>query len=304
MNQPQQNHHKPAIAQAWQPHLKRAAGTWRNLRTVAVLCALVLAFCIQGAPTAQAATITADGTTCTIYDAITAANTDTATGGCAAGSGADTIVLSDITYTLTTGTDTGDNVGTALPITSMITIEGNGATLMRDSGASDFRIFRIFDGGDLTLNNATVSGGTVITDGGGIKIDRDGNLALNNSTITNNSAQNASAIVVIGTLTVVNSTISGNSGFRGGAIGIAGVIDFPDFPEFNQNPVATLINSTVVNNSATSTTGGIFNVGTLTLQNTLVAGNSDDSFPGVGTDVHNEPGFPPFQPPATINVDG
>jgi hypothetical protein len=40
----------------------------------------------------QAATIAVGGA-CTLVDVITAANTDTATGGCAAGSGADTIVL-------------------------------------------------------------------------------------------------------------------------------------------------------------------------------------------------------------------
>ena len=58
---------------------------------------------------ARAATITvtttADGTGgpyCTLRDAITAADTDTATGGCPAGAGADTIVLaSGATYTLT-----------------------------------------------------------------------------------------------------------------------------------------------------------------------------------------------------------
>ena len=48
-----------------------------------------------------AATIYVTGA-CTLIDAITAANTDTATGGCPAGSGADTIVLtSGSTHTLT-----------------------------------------------------------------------------------------------------------------------------------------------------------------------------------------------------------
>ena len=42
---------------------------------------------------AWAATITVDGTTCTLAAAITAANTDAVSGGCAAGSGADTLEL-------------------------------------------------------------------------------------------------------------------------------------------------------------------------------------------------------------------
>jgi hypothetical protein len=51
---------------------------------------------------ALASTINVDGTICTLVDAITAANTDTASGGCIAGSPADTIVLTaGSTHTLT-----------------------------------------------------------------------------------------------------------------------------------------------------------------------------------------------------------
>ena len=47
-----------------------------------------------------AATIIVDETSCTLGDAITAANTDAAVGGCTAGSGADTIELTtDVTLT-------------------------------------------------------------------------------------------------------------------------------------------------------------------------------------------------------------
>ena len=83
----------------------------------AVICLLALV----SAGTAFAASITVDKTadddtngSCTLWDAITAANTDTATNGCAAGSGADTITLA-VNITLTAD----------LPyITSDITIEG------------------------------------------------------------------------------------------------------------------------------------------------------------------------------------
>jgi hypothetical protein len=45
-----------------------------------------------------AATIIVDETSCTLVDAIAAANTDTAVGGCPAGSGADTMkLITDIT---------------------------------------------------------------------------------------------------------------------------------------------------------------------------------------------------------------
>src|SRR5262245_33928290 len=59
---------------------------WRlPLASIALMLAL-------GQPSAHAATITVNNS-CTLVDAITAANTDTATGGCPAGSGEDTIEL-------------------------------------------------------------------------------------------------------------------------------------------------------------------------------------------------------------------
>src|SRR5215210_6880457 len=64
-------------------HLQRQ---WkRSLAGIALLIGL-------GQGSALAATINVDGTTCTLTDAITAANTDAATGGCTAGSATDTLV--------------------------------------------------------------------------------------------------------------------------------------------------------------------------------------------------------------------
>ena len=82
------------------------------------------------------------GGACTLVDAITAANTDTATGGCPAGSGADTIVL-PVGSTQTLTEVNNDTYGpTGLPvISSVITIEGQGSTITRDSEAPEFRIF-------------------------------------------------------------------------------------------------------------------------------------------------------------------
>src|SRR5437870_6874632 len=70
---------------------------WKqSLAGVALLLAL-------GQGPALAATLNVNGTTCTLIDAITAANTDAATGGCVAGSGADTLVLqTSSVHTLTT----------------------------------------------------------------------------------------------------------------------------------------------------------------------------------------------------------
>ena len=72
-----------------------------------------------------------------LADAITAANTDTATNGCPAGSGADTITLGvNITLDL------------YLPdITTEITIEGANYDI---DGNDEYQIFYV-DGGDLTI---------------------------------------------------------------------------------------------------------------------------------------------------------
>ena len=73
----------------------------RSLGGIALLCAL-------GQAPALAATIAVDGPTCNLIDAIIAANTDTATGGCTAGSGADTLVLANSSiHTLTSVYGTG-----------------------------------------------------------------------------------------------------------------------------------------------------------------------------------------------------
>src|SRR5215831_2200412 len=66
--------------------------------------ALMLAL---GQPSAQAATITVSNS-CTLVDAITAANSDTATGGCPAGQGADTIVLPAGSQQILTDINNGD----------------------------------------------------------------------------------------------------------------------------------------------------------------------------------------------------
>src|SRR5690606_21628228 len=93
-----------------------------------VACAAGL---LIGVP-ALAATIQVGGA-CTLPDAVAAANDDAAVGGCAAGTGADTIVLeSGATYTL--ASNLFINGGTEL------LIQGNGATLGRDAAGAAFRI--------------------------------------------------------------------------------------------------------------------------------------------------------------------
>ena len=226
-------------------------------------------------PTAHAATITV-GPGCTLRDAITAANTDTATGGCLAGSGADTIVLSGGTYAYSAEFAPGS--GNALPaISSEITIEGHGSTISRSGTSDDFRILYVGPDGDLTLNETTISGGSTSARGGGIL--NLGVLTVNNSVISGNSARWGGGIsndafdYDDSTLTLNNSTVSGNSAEMGGG-GISN-----SSSKYYSTVTSTLNHSTVSSNFASFDGGGISNDGpysdsTLTLNSSTVSGNS------------------------------
>jgi hypothetical protein len=146
------------------------------------------ALLVLAASAAQAATITVDASgTCTLTDAITAANTDTSTGGCAACSGADTIIF-----------ETDIALIAALPeITSTVKIEGGGHFVSGDV------VLKIANGGNLTLNNTTIK------DAGGVR--NYGTLILNNVTISGNlGGFCGGGISNHGTATLNNSTVSEN----------------------------------------------------------------------------------------------
>src|SRR5215813_1834142 len=135
----------------------------------------------QGVATAATITVTtsnpniaADGQ-CSLVEAIVNANNDAATyPDCAAGSGSDTIVLpanANVTLSAVFGNtygQFGSPVGLP-PITSRITIEGNGATLARQGNAPAFGLIFVKGNafgspggtrGDLTLRSLTLTGGS------------------------------------------------------------------------------------------------------------------------------------------------
>jgi hypothetical protein len=231
----------------------------------------------------QAASITVDGSTCTLFDAITAANTNANVGGCIGSEpyGDDTIFLA-----------TDILLAASLPeIVSTVTIEGKGYTIDGNNDSAVGSVLSITAGGDLTLNEITITGGYYPNgDGGGIY--NEGTLTLNNSTVSENSTY-ASAYAYAsakgggiynynGPVTLNNSTVSGNSTYAyadsSTASAFGGGI-------YNFSGTVTLSNSTVSGNStyaadATATAkangGGISNEtsGTVTLNNSTVSGNS------------------------------
>ncbi len=141
-----------------------------------------------------------------------------------------------------------------------------GATNLRVSGNNQSRVFFV-NGANLTLSGLTISGGNS-NNGGGIY--NGGTLTVINSTISGNSSSSyGGGINNGGTLTVTNSTISGNSASTlGGGIG-------------NISGTLTVANSTISGNSAFNG-GGIYTAtfATVTLTNSTISGNSAVAFGG------------------------
>jgi hypothetical protein len=161
----------------------------------------------------RAATIIVDETTCTLVDAITAANADAAVGGCPAGSGADTIQLTtDVTLTEVNNYYLGDN---GLPfVEGEIIIEGGGFTIERNVDAPPFRLVVVRSGASLSLDDITLRNGKAGFAPG----------ILND----------------IGTLTLTNSTVTANEGLGG----------YPEFASaiYNNTAYAHLHNTTISGN--------------------------------------------------------
>jgi hypothetical protein len=130
------------------------------------------------------------------------------------------------------------------PITGLIKINGNGATIKRDAsqGTPEFRIFYVQHGGNLTLDRVTVKNGkNVLAPGSGGGIFVWGILSLvNDSHISNNNAIDGGGIFVGfgGILEIEDSTVSDNLAYYGGGI-------------FADNGATTeIINSRIMSNRA------------------------------------------------------
>ncbi|MEO1087271.1 MAG: hypothetical protein AAFY88_23800, partial [Acidobacteriota bacterium] len=211
-------------------------------RAFRAILALTLGLC---APVATpAATLTVDGSLCALGDAIVAANTDTTTGGCAAGDpGADTLVL-DADVVLSTAetvraTRQQGHFGGLPDVTSEITIQaGLADRVTRDPSLgcfpdmpNRFRIVNVVEG-QLTLSGITAAHGCAST-GGGFFVGR-GSLTVENSTLEQHTAlattvrSEGGAVVVseLGELTVTDSVFSENRAggnilsAQGGAIAV------------------------------------------------------------------------------------
>lgn len=165
------------------------------------------------------------------------------------------------------------------------TIIDGGGQNVTISGNHAVRVFRVNSGFTLNLNSLTVTNGNVANYGGGIFNDS-GTVTVSNSTFAgNNGGTGGGGILNGGTLIVSNSTFAGNSaGSGGGILSDYGMLTVSNSTFagnsattyngggiFNVGGTAMVSNSTIAGNSANNQGGGIFNNGTLTLKNTIVA---------------------------------
>jgi len=213
---------------------------------------------------------------CTLADAIIAANRDRAEGDCPAGSGTDTIILSqDIT------------LRAELPaITSKITIEGNGYTI---SGNNRYRIF-YNKGGALTIHDLTMANGYVEGDlirnaddtlkatadqpFGGAILNWQGTLTISDSNFSDNLAEYDGGAIYSrdGTLSISNSAFSNNlADDDGGAI-------------YNRDGTLSISDSNFSDNLAGDDGGAIYNGldGELSIVNSNFSDNSANDGGAIG----------------------
>jgi len=205
----------------------------------------------------------------------------------------------------------------ALVLSKPVTINGGGTrqqlqvTIARSAQATtDFRL--IESSANLVLNNVLIAGGSVVGDGGGIKLSGDASFRANNSALNGNAASgrgggifaDSSAVTLTdssvsgnvaavagggiytyaGEATITNATVSDNDGGQlGGGLAV-GALQSNSSTISGNSAVngggaytimpSHLVNTTVSGNAATVIGGGIYASGNISLEFTTIANNS------------------------------
>ncbi|MHC4993726.1 MAG: choice-of-anchor Q domain-containing protein [Planctomycetota bacterium] len=241
----------------------------------------------------------------TLREAIEAANTNSpVTDDVPAGSDSEIDIIRFEPTALGSAHATIELGGSELSITDDLSIDGPGAEQLAIDAAGLSRvIFIVGQETDVTLSGLTITGGDMADLGGGV-YKRSGTLTLIDSTVSGNTAHAGGGVMNFeGVATILNTLITRNSAVSGGG-GIR------NFGELN------VIGSTISGNTATERGGGVYqeNVGQITLVNSTVTGNATEfrggginSFrgtvtltnstvtgnhaPGQGGGIENESGF-------------
>ena len=221
--------------------------------------------------------LNADGD-CSLREAIRAANLDVSVDGCPAGSADDSIRLSAGTYMLAIVGQSEDAALTGdldLSGAGHLAIQGAGASTTIVDGGNIDRVFDIVGAtSSAVLSNLTIQNGQVPSGQGSGGIRNVGTLTLDRAIIQHNRANGSTSNDIgggicngcgpgTGTLTLLNSIVSGNTADRGGGI--------------FSNATLIITGSSIISNTARSG-GGLMNYasasGSATLSSSTVSGNT------------------------------
>ncbi len=240
-----------------------------------------------------------DNNLCSLREAIIAANLDRAGYGCAAGDGADTIVVPAGNYEfLLTGTDEDETLSGDLDITDDLTIVGAATGDSAIIPVYTDRVFHIMDAGVEFRRLVITEGRAPDGKGSGILVEN-GRLRLKNSVVQHHYALPLatgegrgggiylsglnSQLIVEGSHLFLNTVDGEGGGIWGGASTSIAIID--SWLQDNSGGTggalyhlgaATIINSTLSGNLAsTDLTGGgaIYSAGKLLLENVTLSNN-------------------------------
>ncbi len=190
---------------------------------------------------------------------------------------------------------------TGLPdITGTVTLAGGpGTTIRRDPSAlTAFRVLNVAAGGTLRVAGISILNGSIAGLGGGVQ--NAGTLVLARTTLSGNSAGNGGGVAntAAGTATVSRSRLTAN---RTTSVGGGAIINFGKATVFgsalsantapinggglNTQPggVTRLVQTTLDHNTSGGLGGGLSNLGTTSLDRTLVKDNRGSSGGGIAT---------------------
>ena len=220
------------------------------------------------------------GATCTLRDAITAAN--------AAGHG-DIKFANGVTGTIT--------IGSQLPVISGVAdIIGPGATALTVSGNNVYPIFGVTSG-TLDISGLSIANGKSASNGGAIA-NTSGLVTLSNAVLSGNSAtSDGGAIYSGGTVLAIDSTFWGNKAALGSAIYNTGAVSM-EYSTVSGNAASsgggtynnsgaglTLVNTTLAGNTG-GTGAGIDNLGSLTMTNSILDAGAACAGSGCPTSIN------------------
>ena len=182
-------------------------------------------------------------------------------------------------------------------ISDALTISGPGASRLTVSGNGSSRVFRLDSTTpkNVTINSMTITGGSASGNGGAI-LNQGGNLDVGSVRIVGNTATGEGGAIYNqyngggNELSIDSSEISGNSANKNGAIYFIGYILRIDNTTIANNTAtdsvgaillqfaeAEIRNSTIAGNSANFVGGIQSQDSALTLESTILAGNTDST---------------------------